>query len=188
MKTCRLRGILGLRCWAVPVMADLLGADPPGRLWVWPAHPRVGKQTKAQGSLGAHRYLGTGEPSFLSLLSSYSPTPSFRNRDLIEGILSGRMDPYGSAGQQRDSGNVSGKWEAGSSMVAVLKRKRSKVPTGGSLCFHSHIWWLAAGMAIAGCLPVHTTSNWILRHGFDMTKDGAGLGCASSLRDSPSPL
>lgn len=59
-------------------------------------------------------------------LCSYYPTPSFRNRDLIEGLLSGRMDPYGLAGQQRVSEKMSGKWEAGSSMMAVLKRKRRK--------------------------------------------------------------
>lgn len=53
------------------------------------------------------------------------------------------MDPLGSAGQQRVSEKMSEKWEAGSLMVAVLKRKKEeeeKYQQEVAFCFHVHIW------------------------------------------------
>lgn len=113
-------GIFWLRSWALPMprLLTLLVADLPNSLWVWPASPRAGNPPKAHDTMGLE--------SLPFSLCFYYPTPSFRNRDLIEGLLSGRMDPYGLAGQQRVSEKMSGKWEAGSSMVAVLKRKKRK--------------------------------------------------------------
>lgn len=105
--------------------------------------PQRRHQTKAQGCLRACGFYGTGEPSLFSLLSSDSPAPSFRKRELIEGILRGRVDPYGSAGQQRVSEKMSGRWEAGSSWVAVLKRKRKeeeKYQQEVVFCFPVHLW------------------------------------------------
>jgi len=121
-------------------------ADPPsGR----PSRQPLGltslpqRRHQTESCLTACRFYGTGEPSLFSLLSSYSPTPSFRKRELTEGILGGRMDPYGSARQQRVSEKMSGRWEAGSSRVAVLKRKRKeeeKYQQEVVFCFHVHIW------------------------------------------------
>lgn len=65
------------------------------------------------------------------------------------------MDPYGSAGQQRGSERMSGRWEAGSSLVAVLKRKRKeeeKYQQEVVFRFHAHTWRLAAAMGMARAL------------------------------------
>lgn len=120
----------------------LLVANPPDSLW--PASSRADIPTKAQGCLGVHRYYGTREPSLFSLLCSHFPTPSFRKKNLINGILYGSTDPSGLAGQQRVSEKMAGRWEAGSSIVAVLTRKkRTRRSTNRR--------WSSASMFPSGC-------------------------------------
>lgn len=163
----------------------LLVANPPDSLW--PASPRADIPTKAQGCLGAHRYYGTREPSLFSLLCSHFPTPSFRKRNLINGILMAAQIHLAWQAS-RVSEKMAGRWEAGSSIVAVLTRKKRKRRSTNRRWSSASMFPSGSGMGRAGCPPTHTMNNWMLRHGLDVTKDRARLGLASFLRNLPSSL
>lgn len=91
-----------------------------------------------------------------SLPLSLCSAPTSLPHPLGKGTLNGSTDPYGLAGQQRVSEKMSGRGEAGSSVVAVLKRKRRKRRStnrrwSSASTFPSGCWHGAAG-----CPPTHT--------------------------------
>lgn len=178
-------GIFWLRSWALPMprLLTLLVADLPNSLWVWPASPRAGNPPKA------HRYYGTGEPSLFSLLLLPYPVlqeegPHWRTPQWQNGsIWLGR-----SAESFRENVWKMGGWVFNGGSSEEKEKEEEKYQREVVFCFHIHIWWLAAGMRMAGCPSVHTMNNWMPRHGFYTTKNRVRLGLASSPRGSPSSL
>lgn len=121
------RGLFWLLWLALPMLrvrtllgADLLTASGSDQ------HPPE-KATKPRPR-AAQEPAVTMQPERLPFALCSPPTPPphpWARGTSLRKILSGRMDLDGSAGQPPEE-EMSGKWEAGSSMVAVLKRKRRK--------------------------------------------------------------